>query len=48
MYAAENSDSVFVTALLSAGADVNAKDQVRVSLAIAICMYLFIVCIDRD
>ena len=35
MRAAENGHTDIVTALLAAGADVNAKDEVRVSLAIA-------------
>jgi hypothetical protein len=39
MKAAENGHTDIVTSLLSAGAYVNAKDQVRVSLAIARYVY---------
>ena len=40
MNAAKKGHTIIVTALLAAGADVNAKDQVRVSLAIAGYIYL--------
>jgi hypothetical protein len=44
MEAAENGHTAIVTTLLTAGADVNAKDQVRVSLAIA--RYIYLSCVS--
>ena len=48
MYAAGNGHTYIVTALLAAGADVNAKDRVCVCHVITRYIYLFILYIDRD
>ena len=46
MKAAENGHTDIVSALLAAGADVNA--QTKVSSSVAIARYIYLLCVDRD